>query len=148
MVAGSLSAPRRIVVGVDGSVSSLHALEWAARQAELTESPLDVVMSWQLPGSRGWAAPLPDDWDPEEDLRRSLDAIVAKLLAAHPGLVVETRVVEGHPAPVLVEASKGSDLLVVGSRGHGAYAGMHLGSVSEHCATFAACPVLVFRAVV
>lgn len=147
MVSSALSGGHRIVVGVDGSVSSLHALQWAARQAELTDSALEVVMSWQLPLSRGWVAPLPADWDPRDDLRRSLDAIVAKLLAAHPGLIVETRVVEGHPAPVLVEASKGSDLLVVGSRGHGAYAGMHLGSVSEHCAVFAACPVVVYRAV-
>jgi nucleotide-binding universal stress UspA family protein len=53
--------------------------------------------------------------------------------------------VSGHPAPILVEASKGADLLVVGSRGHGEFVGMLLGSVSEHCAMNAHCPVLVHR---
>ena len=52
----------------------------------------------------------------------------------------------GHPAPILVEASKGADLLVVGSRGHGEFVGMLIGSVSEYCATNAHCPVLVHRA--
>jgi len=55
--------------------------------------------------------------------------------------------VQGHPAPVLVEASKGADLLVIGCRGHGEFAGMLIGSVSEFCATNAHCPVLVHRAV-
>ena len=54
-------------------------------------------------------------------------------------------VVEGHPAPALVDASRGASLLVVGSRGHGEFAGMLLGSVSEHCVTKAHCPVLVLR---
>lgn len=67
------------------------------------------------------------------------------LRAKHPGVKIESRVVEGHPAPVLVEASKGADLLVVGSRGHGEFAGMLLGSVSEHCVSNAPCPVLVLR---
>jgi nucleotide-binding universal stress UspA family protein len=58
---------------------------------------------------------------------------------------VRTEVVEGHPALVLVEVSNGADLLVVGNRGHGGFAGMLLGSVSEHCVTHAHCPVLVMR---
>ena len=59
---------------------------------------------------------------------------------------IDPRVVSGHPAPILVEASKGADLLVVGSRGHGEFVGMLIGSVSEYCATNAHCPVLVHRA--
>jgi nucleotide-binding universal stress UspA family protein len=58
---------------------------------------------------------------------------------------METLVVQGHPAPALVEASKGADLLVVGSRGHGEFVGMLIGSVSEYCTTNAHCPVLVHR---
>ncbi len=141
------SAPgaRRIVVGVDGSVSSLAALAWAARQAELTDSALEVVTTWEWPSSLGWAMPVPEDFDPEADVRRSLDAAVESVQAAHPGLSVQARVIAGHPAPVLVEASKGADLLVVGSRGHGEFVGMVLGSVSEHCAAHAHCPVLVHR---
>ena len=59
---------------------------------------------------------------------------------------MEARLINGHPAPVLVEASKGADLLVVGSRGHGEFVGMLIGSVSEYCVTNAHCPVLVHRA--
>jgi nucleotide-binding universal stress UspA family protein len=70
---------------------------------------------------------------------------VAPVRAAHPGLTIEETVAEGHAAPVLVEASKGADLLVVGSRGHGEFVGMLIGSVSEYCAGHAACPVLVHR---
>jgi nucleotide-binding universal stress UspA family protein len=57
----------------------------------------------------------------------------------------ETRVIEGHPAPTLVETSQGADLLVVGSSGHGAFVGMLLGSVSAHCARHASCPVVIVR---
>ena len=67
------------------------------------------------------------------------------LRAEHPGLVVDPRIVEGHPAPVLVETSKDADLLVVGSRGHGEFVGMLIGSVSAYCVTNAHCPVLVYR---
>lgn len=139
-------APGRIVAGVDGSPSSLEALSWAGRQAHLTRSSLEIVMTWEWPSSYGWAAPIPDDFDPEEEVRRSLDAAVAPVRAAYPDLSIDARVVSGHPAPILVEASKGADLLVVGSRGHGEFVGMLLGSVSEYCVATAHCPVLVHRA--
>jgi nucleotide-binding universal stress UspA family protein len=61
----------------------------------------------------------------------------------HPDVEFVPVVVEGHAAPVLVEASTGADLLALGTRGHGAAAGILLGSVSEHCVTHAHCPVLV-----
>ena len=136
----------RIVVGIDGSPSSLDALSWAARQADLTGSGLEVVMTWEWPLSAGWAMPVPDDFDPEEDVRHSLESAVAAVRAEHPGLDIDSRVVDGHPAPILVESSKGAELLVVGSRGHGEFVGMLIGSVSEYCATNAHCPVLVHRA--
>ena len=135
----------RIVAGFDGSDSSTEALQWAVRQAELTGSTLDIVMTWEWPNSYGWAVPVPDDFDPEADVRKVLDAATAALVADHPGLKVETRLISGHPAPALVEASKGAALLVVGSRGHGEFVGMLVGSVSEYCVTNAHCPVLVHR---
>jgi nucleotide-binding universal stress UspA family protein len=140
-------ATGRIVVGIDGSGAATDALRWGARQAELTGSPLEVIMTWEWPASLGWSVPVPDDYDPESDVRQTLDAAVDAALAEHPGVTVERRVVSGHPAPVLVEASKGADLLVIGSRGHGEFVGMLLGSVSEFCTTNAHCPVLVHRAV-
>ncbi|HUE06978.1 MAG TPA: universal stress protein [Acidimicrobiales bacterium] len=135
----------RIVVGIDGSPSSLDALSWAARQAELTAAGLEVVTTWEWPSSYGWAVPVPEDFDPEGGIRNTLETALAPLRTAHPGVHVEGRVVQGHPAPVLVEASKGADLLVVGSRGHGEFVGMVIGSVSEYCAEHAHCPVLVHR---
>jgi len=135
----------RIVAGFDGAESSLHALSWAARQAVLTEATLEVVMTWEWPSSYGWAVPIPDDFDPEADTRKVLDTAIAGALSEHPGLKAEARLINGHPAPILVEASKGADLLVVGSRGHGEFVGMLIGSVSEYCVTNAHCPVLVHR---
>ena len=135
----------RIVVGFDGSPSSLDALSWAVRQAELTSASIEVVMCWEWPSSYGWAVPVPEDFDPEGDIHGTIEATLTPLRAEHPGLVINGRVVEGHPAPVLVEASKTADLLVVGNRGHGEFVGMVIGSVSEHCAAHAYCPVLVHR---
>jgi nucleotide-binding universal stress UspA family protein len=146
MTAAASSGAARIVVGHDGSASSLAALSWAARQAALTGSTLEIVMTWELPSSYGWAVPVPDDFDPESDIDKELDRVVAQVLAAHPGLQVNPRVANGHPAPVLVEASKGAELLVVGSRGHGEFVGMLIGSVSEYCVANAHSPVLVHRA--
>jgi nucleotide-binding universal stress UspA family protein len=140
-------ATGRIVVGIDGSEASTDALRWATHQAELTGSPLEVIMTWEWPASLGWSIPIPDDYDPETDVRQVLDAAIDLALAAHPGVTVDRRVVNGHPARVLVDASKGADLLVIGSRGHGEFAGMLLGSVSEYCTTKAHCPVLVHRAI-
>jgi nucleotide-binding universal stress UspA family protein len=135
----------RVVVGIDGSAASLDALAWAAHQADLTGAALELVAAWEWPTSFGWAVPVPADYDPEAEVRSVLDNAVASARAAHSALRVDTRIVRGHPAPVLVEASKGADLLVVGSRGHGEFVGMLIGSVSEYCTTNAHCSVLVHR---
>lgn len=139
------TGPARIVVGVDGSPSSMAALEWAANQAELTGSTLDVVAAWEWPMTYGAPFALPSEYDPAADARRELDDAIATARTAHPKVQFRPVVVEGHPAPALVDASRGASLLVVGSRGHGEFAGMLLGSVSEHCVTKAHCPVLVLR---
>jgi nucleotide-binding universal stress UspA family protein len=137
----------RIIVGIDGSLASIGALRWAARQASLTDSILDVVMTWDWPPSYGWAMPFPTGYDPEESVRKVLDEAVADLRTSYPDIDITARVLRGHPAPLLVEESKGANVLVVGSRGHGEFAGMLIGSVSEFCATNAHCPVLVHRTV-
>ncbi len=114
---------------MDGSDSSVRALDWAARQAELTGDQLEVITTWEWPANYRWMAPAPQGWDPQVDMTKVLGEILDRLRQAHPDLTVRSRVVEGHPAPVLIEASRGADLLVVGSRGHGEFAGMLLGSV-------------------
>jgi nucleotide-binding universal stress UspA family protein len=135
----------RIVVGVDGSPSSLAALEWAARQGELTGASLELVMAWEWPNSYGAPITFPTGWSPEVEATKVLDEATVAVRAAHPNVPMEAKVVEGHPAPALVGASRGAQLLAVGCRGHGEFTGMLLGSVSEHCVTNAHCPVLVFR---
>ena len=133
----------RIVVGVDGSPCSIDALRWAARQGELTGATVDAVMSWEYPPSYGMEFGVLDvDW--AANAQTALDTAVHQAF----GRDVETiniRVLRGHPADVLVTAAAGADLLVVGSRGHGAVAGMLLGSVSEHVVAHAPCPVVVIR---
>jgi nucleotide-binding universal stress UspA family protein len=134
-----------IVVGVDGSESSLDALRWAAAQARLTGASLEVIATWEYPNSFGWAPAWPPDWDPGGDAQKALAQAVDEALGTNPEIDVRQVVLEGHPAPALVHASENADLLVVGSRGHGEFAGMLIGSVSEHCATHATCPVVIFR---
>jgi nucleotide-binding universal stress UspA family protein len=146
MTSVSQSVRSRIVVGFDGSPSSFDALSWAVRQAELTAVGLELVMCWEWPSSYGWAVPIPEDFDPEGDIGRTVETAVAPIRSERPDLSIEARVVRGHPEPILVEASKGADLLVLGSRGHGEFVGMVIGSVSEYCAAHAHCPVLVHRA--
>jgi nucleotide-binding universal stress UspA family protein len=134
-----------IVVGVDGSESSLEALRWAANQARLTDASLEVVTTWEYPNSFGWAPAWPPDWDPGGDAGKALAQVVDAVFGNDPDIAVRQVVTEGHPAPILVHASERADLLVVGSRGHGEFAGMLIGSVSEHCATHASCVVVIVR---
>ena len=134
-----------IVVGVDGSDPSKRALRWAADQAKLTGAKLKVVTSWEYPPTLGWAPPYPSDFDPNEDARKALQETIDAVLGPEAAVVAQAEVTEGHPAFVLTEAARGAELLVVGSRGHGAFAGMLLGSVSEYCAAHAPCPVVVVR---
>jgi nucleotide-binding universal stress UspA family protein len=133
-----------IVVGVDGSPSSRHALLWAAGQARLTGADLHAVCAWDYPTTFGWASDY-SDVDLAGDTRKELDATIAEVLGGLPDVPVVPRVERGHAASVLVDASRDADLLVVGSRGHGAFTGMLLGSVSQHCAQHAECPVLILR---
>jgi nucleotide-binding universal stress UspA family protein len=132
-----------IVVGVDGSDASLDAVRWAVRQAELTGWNLEAVISWQFPNTYG--AQFIVDEDPEWDVlaKNILDGALATV-QGHQGEITHT-VTQGHPAEVLTDASATADLLVVGSRGHGGFVGMLLGSVSEYVSAHAHCPVVVVR---
>jgi nucleotide-binding universal stress UspA family protein len=134
-----------IVAGVDGSDSSIDALRWAFAEAERTGADLEAITAWQWPLTLGAVAPFAPEYDPAGDAQRMLADIVASVAGEFPTVTVRTRSVEGHPSEVLVEASRHAVLLVVGSRGHGAFAGAVLGSVSQHCVAHAASPVLVHR---
>ncbi len=139
----------RIVVGVDGSPSSMTALRWAVRQAELTGGTVDAVLSWQYPanyGTSGWApVSMEGDGDFGEIGEKTLTEAINKTV--DPGCDVRVRPVvrQGNPAQVLLDAARDADLLVVGSRGHGGFTGALLGSVSMHCVHHAHCPAVVVR---
>jgi|ERR1700677_2241226 nucleotide-binding universal stress UspA family protein len=136
---------RRIVVGVDGSESSKDALKWAAQQAELTGASLEAAISWDIAlSSYGYPVPVPSDYNPAENAEQALAETVRDVLGDGAKAVV-MRTVQGNAAQTLVELAKGADLLVVGSRGHGQFVGILLGSVSEYCAAHAPCPVVVIR---
>lgn len=135
----------RIVVGVDGSLSSLNALAWAVHQAKLTGSSLEVITAWKWPPAAGMGMMTMSDFNPRGDAELILDN--AMVTANRVGAGVDTRptLVAGQAGAALVDASRGADLLVVGCRGHGELAGLLLGSVSEHCAAHAHSPVVVVR---
>ena len=134
---------RFIVVGVDGSEPSLKALRWAAQQARLTGATLRVLTTWEVATGTGWVPTFPVDYDPQAVARQALDEAITETLGADPDVAVERIVKEGHAAPVLLAAAKDADLLVVGSHGHGAFAGMLIGSVSEHLVRHAPCAIVV-----
>jgi nucleotide-binding universal stress UspA family protein len=133
-----------IVVGVDGSEASRDALRWAYRQAELTGARLRAVMTWEVPATAYWF-PFPEGLDFQKATEEVLAKTLQETLGDKPEVELISVVVEGNPAGVLIGESGSADLLVVGSRGHGEFTGMVLGSVSEHCVTQANCPVVVLR---
>jgi nucleotide-binding universal stress UspA family protein len=148
-----MSAPHtdsvpRIVAGVDGSPSSVMALRWAVRQAELTGGTVDAVISWEFPiaaGGMGWAPTSGiDGTDYSELAAKALSAAVAEV-SPPPGVTVRQVVVEGNAAQVLLDAAATADLLVMGNRGHGGFADALIGSVSIRCLHHATCPVVVVR---
>ena len=139
----------RIVAGVDGSPSSVCALRWAISQAELTGAAVEAVLAWHYPvptGGYGWA---PTGMATSFDFKENAEKVLAEAIstACGPGdsVPVHARAVEGNPAQVLLDASDGADLLVVGSRGHGGFTEALLGSVGQHCVHHARCPVVVIR---
>jgi nucleotide-binding universal stress UspA family protein len=134
----------RIVVGIDGSELAQRALEWAVDEARRRGAVLEVVHAWTMPR--------PDEFVPvvaEDAVRDAAERVLAVAIGdlvddSHPPEVLP-RLVEGPPANALLAASKGADLLVVGSHGHGGFVGMLLGSVSQRVLHHATCPVVVVR---
>jgi nucleotide-binding universal stress UspA family protein len=141
---GSEATMEQIIVGVDGSQPSREALRWAAEEARVRHASLQVVMSWHVPyvGSYPYVGTAFDPALFERDARQTLDELVdATATAGVPN--VERVLVMGDAASALLTASKDADLLVVGSRGLGGFAGLLLGSVSHHLAHHATCPLVI-----
>jgi nucleotide-binding universal stress UspA family protein len=143
MTAGPGTGQGRIVVGVDGSRHSRQALRWGAHLAALFGARLDAVTAWEFPVMYGWS--VPPDWDPARDMEKVLDETLRAVFGDQPPPGLAQQVREGGAAKVLLEASRGAIMLVVGSRGHGGFTGLLLGSVSANVAEHASCPVLIIH---
>ncbi|POM23548.1 Universal stress protein [Actinomadura rubteroloni] len=134
--------PRGVVVGYDGSAASETALRWAAREARLRGLPLTVCHAWEIFMAAGpMAFPVADL---EAAAREVLSGGAEHARALHPDVHAELG--RGPAAQILLRAAERADLLVVGSRGHGGFAGLLLGAVPAQVAGHAPCPVVVVRA--
>ena len=137
---------KRIVVGVDGSETSRAALRWAIEEAEHHGSSLEAVHAWHQNVYLGGEYVDASMLDPtiyraagEALLNATVDAEDESRLASP----VRRLLVNDAPAHALLEAAEGADLVVVGSRGRGGFAGLLLGSVSQQLVRHAPCPVIV-----
>jgi nucleotide-binding universal stress UspA family protein len=139
---------QRIVVGVDTSDGARRALTWAVEEAKIRGAIVEAVHVWQLPVFA--VTPLGtlpiDTGEFEVDAQKHFDDLVDAMDVD--GLVapIERTFVAGHPASELVEAAEGADLLVVGTRGHGGFSGLLLGSTSQQVSHHAPCPVVIVPA--
>jgi len=131
-----------IVVGVDGSPQSEKAVAWGVEQARKTGGTLELLIAWARPVSYGLPLVVAG-LDPEAQAREIVEKAAADIDLPADRLI--TSVIHGAAPAILVARSSEADLLVVGSRGHGGFAELLLGSVSAQATHHAACPVVVIR---
>ncbi|MGP5227041.1 universal stress protein [Arthrobacter rhombi] len=137
-------ATKPVVVGIDGSNDSKAALQWAVEYGKRFDLPVYAVAVWELPLAFGNMATYPETGaQVEERTSKVLNEAVQEAVGADSGVLQRTE--RGHPAKTLVEISESAKLLVLGTRGRGAFRGMLLGSVSQHCASHSKCPFVVIR---
>ncbi|MET3922228.1 universal stress protein [Arthrobacter sp. UYEF20] len=133
---------KTIVVGVDGSDASIAALRYAQNLAGPLSASVIALACWDIPAVYdGYVAMGIDHFDVRAG--EILQEAVEKALGAEIPANLDTRLVQGHPRHILIEASRDADLLIVGRRGHGGFGGLLLGSVSSALVAHAHCPVLV-----
>lgn len=136
---GSSGSKHRIVVGVDGSDAATKALDWAAAEAERSGAVLEIQTAYE-PGYVHVT---------KDEIQRCMDALIedarARVAKVASGVTTVGETHEESPARVLIEASDGADLLVVGSRGLGGFKGLVLGSVGQQCSHHAWCPITIVR---
>jgi nucleotide-binding universal stress UspA family protein len=138
------SGPRRVVVGVDGSPASDRALAWSVQEAVARHAALEVVHGWELPAVAEAVAF--DVGLLEEGARTVLERATAQVDDARLDQAVSSVLRCGHPVSSLLEAAEGAELVVVGARGRGGFAGLLLGSVSSQLAHHVKAPLIVVRA--
>ncbi len=140
-------AAKPVIAGADGSQESLRAVEWAAREAVLRATSLRIVSVPGLPPRMTATAATPGTVSDvvEKSTSQALTAAAEQAAAQQPGLTIDTQLLDGAPAEVLVGAGQDASMLVLGSRGEGGFSALILGSVSRYVATHAPAPVVVVR---
>lgn len=136
-----------VLVAHDGSAEAEAAVRTAARLAAALGKPVTAVRAWNISTAPRPATAAPGYMPPFEDFEAAtlaaLEEDLAPIRSEHPDVTITAAVVHGSPAAKLIDASGRADLIVVGSRGHGGFAGLLLGSVSEQVVRHATCPVVV-----
>lgn len=138
----------RVVVALDGSPSSVGALRSASRLAAALGAPVEVVTVWHRSDSSGLSLGGPLDPEPEAMISSATAAqttAIAEVFGSSPPAALSRTILEGPTVRTLLAHSAGAEMLVLGSRGRGGFAGLLLGSVSAACAAHAATAVLVCR---
>ncbi len=141
----SRSTTSRIVVGIDGSETSIEALRRAAGIARALGAPLEAIAVWHVPVSMYDVYSPEPGWSPDQEAATMLAETAEKVFGSELPEWFTAVTAPGTPAKVLIEASKDAEMLVVGSRGHGGFVGLLLGSVSSACVAHAHSPVLIVR---
>jgi nucleotide-binding universal stress UspA family protein len=143
----SRRSPGRIVIGVDGSESSKQALQWGHFLARSTGAHLEAIIVAPLVPPYAWTGAFWGVAPSEGDLRgaaeKMLTATVDEVFGPERPAELMLTVAQGGAAETLMARGKSAQMIVVGSRGHGGFAGLLLGSVSAAIAEHASCPVLV-----
>jgi nucleotide-binding universal stress UspA family protein len=139
----SPSAPRRIVVGVDTSENALRAALWAARQAADLHVPVLLVHALDLGATSIYSEAVGYTQARRDDGAALLGRIASTLRELAPGVPVDTELSDASAPETLIARSGESDLVVTGTRGHGGFAGLLLGSVSLKLAAHAHGPAVV-----
>lgn len=140
-----MDAEAKVLVGVDGSESSIQALRLGAQLAPALNATIVAIGCWDFPEIYAGYVP-PDFARFEAAAAKTLADALEKAFGEETPERLTSQLVRGPAAAKLVEAAGGASLLVVGRRGHGGFLGMHLGSVSSACVAHADCPVLVLHA--
>lgn len=143
MATSDTKTNHQIVVGIDGSESSLNALRWAARLAPAIGATIHAVVAWEYPIIFGLEGGIPGSWKPDETAKEILNDSLTAVFGKERPAGLTGSISQGHPTFVLLDASENAEMLIIGSRGRGGFAGLLLGSVSSTCAEHAKCPVLV-----
>jgi nucleotide-binding universal stress UspA family protein len=140
----------RVVVGVDGSDSAENALARALEHAQLRHGDVTAILGWRGPTLHGIgvAVSISEDARQQHQQQRHQDQLedwLAPWRTKFPDVRLEGEAIPGHAGRLLIDASHHASVVVVGSRGRGAFTGLLLGSVSQAVLDHARCPIAVVR---